>query len=105
MKRLKHVIVDFLLKRTNKGKKKKRTVRLPNRQPNYRQKMAHFTVSGGNDAEVDLVLIQPYLLCYVHHAVLTLANIFQALFPLKKDAGSYQNKINLSFTFTQRLGH
>ena len=86
-------------------KVKKHNIRLPNRQPNYGQKMAHFTVSGGNEAEVDLVLIQPYLLCYAHHAVLTLANIFQALFPLKKDAGSYQNKINLSLTFTQRLGH
>ena len=67
--------------------------------------MAPFTVSGGNEAGVDLVLIQPFLLCYAHHVNLTLANIFQALFPLKKDAGSYQNKINLSLTFTQRLGH
>ena len=67
--------------------------------------MAHFTVSGGNEAGVDLVLIQPFLLCYAHHVVLTLTKIFQALFPSEKDAGSYQNKINLSLTFTQRLGH
>ena len=85
-------------------KGKKRTVRLPNRQPNYGQ-TALFTVSCGNQAGVDLVLIQPFLLCYVHHVVLTLTKIFQALFPLEKDAGSYQNKINLSLTFTQRLGH
>ena len=32
MKRLKRGLVDFLLKRTNKGKK--HTVPLPNRQPN-----------------------------------------------------------------------
>ena len=36
-----------------------------------------FTVTGGNEAGVDLVLIQPFLLCYV----------------------------NLSLTFTQRLGY
>ena len=84
--------------------KKKHTVRLPNRQPNYGQTMAHFTVSGGNEAGVDLVLIQPFLLSYAHHVVLTLTKIFQALFPLEKDAGSYQNKVNLNLTFTQRLG-
>ena len=102
MKRLKHGLVDFLLKRTNKVKK--RTVRLPNRQPNYGQTMAHFTVSGENEAGVDLVLIQPFLLSYAHHVVLTLTKIFQALFPLEKDAGSYQNKVKLNLTFTQRLG-
>ena len=53
----------------------------------------HFTVSGGNEAGVDLVLIQPFLLSYAHHVVLTLTKIFQALFPLEKDAGSYQNKV------------
>ena len=82
--------------------KKNHTVRLPNRQPNYGHTMAYFTVSGGNEAGVDLVLIQPFLLSYAHHVVLTLTKIFQALFPLEKDVGSYQNKVNL--TFTQRLG-
>ena len=85
-------------------KVKKRTVRLPNWQPNYGQTIALFTVSGGNEAGIDLVLIEPFLLCYVHHVVVTLTHIFQALFPLEKDAGSYQNKVNLNLTFTQRLG-
>ena len=84
MKRLKHGLVDFLLKRT---KVIKRTVRLPNRQPNYGQTIALFTVSGGNEAGVDLILIEPFLLCYAHHVVLTLPNIFQALFPLEKEGG------------------
>jgi len=76
----------FVRKRTMA---KKRTVRLPNRQPSYRQTIALFTVSGGNEAGVDLVLIEAFLLRYVHYVVLTLTNIFQALFPLEKDAGSY----------------
>ena len=32
--------------------------------------MGHFTVTGGNEAGVDLVLIQPFLLYYVNHVVL-----------------------------------
>ena len=39
--------------------------------------IAHFTVTGGNKAGVDLVLIQPFLLCYVNH-VLMLTSIFKA---------------------------
>ena len=34
--------------------------------------IVHFTVRGGNEAGVDLVLIQPFLLCYVNHVVLML---------------------------------
>ena len=34
-------------------------------------------VTGGNKAGVDLVLIQPFLLCYVNH-VLMLTSIFKA---------------------------
>ena len=30
----------------------------------------HFTVTGGNEAGVDLVLIQPFLLYYVNHVIL-----------------------------------
>ena len=31
--------------------------------------IAHFTVTVGNEAGVDLVLIQPFLLYYVNHVV------------------------------------
>ena len=38
--------------------------------------IAHFTITGGNETGVDLVLIQPFLLFYVHHVVLMLSSIF-----------------------------
>ena len=38
--------------------------------------IAHSTVTGGNKAVVDLVLIQTFLLCYVNHAVLMVTSIF-----------------------------
>ena len=38
--------------------------------------IVYFTVTGGNEAGVDLVLIQPFLLCYVNHVVLMLTSIF-----------------------------
>ena len=38
--------------------------------------IAHSTVTGGNKAVVDLVLIQTFLLCYVNHVVLMLTSIF-----------------------------
>ena len=41
-------------------------------------KVAHFTVTGENEARVDLVLIHPFLLYYVNHVVLMLTCIFQA---------------------------
>ena len=38
--------------------------------------IAHFTVVGENEAGVDLVLIQPFLLYYVNHVFLMLTSIF-----------------------------
>ena len=38
--------------------------------------IAHSTVTGGNKAVVDLVLIQTFLLCYVNHVVLMVTSIF-----------------------------
>ena len=38
--------------------------------------IAHFTVAGENEAGVDLVLIQPFLLYYVNHVFLMLTSIF-----------------------------
>ena len=40
--------------------------------------IAHFTATGGNEAGVDLVLIQPFLLYYVNHVVLMLSSIFKS---------------------------
>ena len=42
------------------------------------QHSANFTVTDGNEAGVDLVLIQAFLLSYVNHAVLMQTSIFQA---------------------------
>ena len=42
------------------------------------QYSANFTVIDGNEAGVDLVLIQPFLLSYVNHAVVMQTSIFQA---------------------------
>ena len=51
------------------------TVRLS--APQAYQCIVHFTVKGGNEAGVDLVLIQPFLLfLYVNHVVLMLTSIF-----------------------------
>ena len=38
--------------------------------------IAHFTVVGENEAGVDLVFIQPFLLYYVNHVFLMLTSIF-----------------------------
>ena len=46
--------------------------------------IVHFTVTGGNEAGVDLVLIQPFLLCYVNHFVLMLTSIFKHNFHKKR---------------------
>ena len=43
--------------------------------------IAHFTVTDANEAEVDLVLIRPFLLYYVTHVVVVLTIIFSAKFP------------------------
>ena len=45
-------------------------------QRNRTRKIIHFTVTGGNEANVDLVLIQPFLLYYVNHVVFMLTSIF-----------------------------
>ena len=67
--------------------------------------IAHFTVTVGNEAGVDLVLIQPSLLYYVNHVFVILNRIFLAKFTLEKEGGLYQNNVTLSLTFTQRQGH
>ena len=67
--------------------------------------IAHFTVTIGNEAGVDLVLIQPSLLYYVNHVFVILNSIFLAKFTLEKEGGLYQNNVTLSLTFTQRQGH
>ena len=41
-------------------------------------RIAHFTVTGRNEARVDLVLIHLFLLYYVNHVLLMLTNIFKA---------------------------
>ena len=38
--------------------------------------IAHFTVTGGKEAGVDLVLVQTFLLNYVNHVFLMLTCIF-----------------------------
>ena len=40
--------------------------------------IVHSTVTSGNEAVVDLVLTQPFLLCYVNHVVVMLTSIFKA---------------------------
>ena len=50
-------------------------------------------------------MIQPCLLYYVNHVFVILNSIFEAKFTLDKEGGLYQNKVTLSLTFTQRLGH
>ena len=41
--------------------------------------MGHFSVTGENEAGVDLVLIQPLLLYYVTHVVFMLTSIFLSI--------------------------
>ena len=62
--------------------------------------IAHFTVTVANEAGVDLVLIQPFLLYYAKLVV-----VMPLTRKLEKEGGLFQNKVNLSLTFTQRLGH
>ena len=52
-----------------------RTIQLP-RHDAYCP-IAHFTVKGANEAGVDLVLIQPFLLYYVNHIVVMLTSSFK----------------------------
>ena len=44
-------------------------------------RIAHFTVTGANEAGVGLVLLRPFLLYYVNHVVVMLTIIFSAKFP------------------------
>ena len=60
------------------------------------------TITGGNEAGVDVVLIQPFLLYYVNHVVLMPTGIFQHNFHKKRK--EVCNKVNHSPTFTKRLG-
>ena len=46
--------------------------------------IVYFTVTGGNEAGVDLVLIQPFLLCYVNNVVFMLTSIFKHNFHKKR---------------------
>ena len=50
----------------------------------FRGSIARFTVTGGNEAGVDLVLIQTSLLYYVNHVVLMLTSIFKHNFHKKR---------------------
>ena len=43
--------------------------------------IAHFTVTGANEAGVDVGLIQPSLIYYVNHVVVLLTIISSAKFP------------------------
>ena len=65
----------------------------------------HFTVMDGSEVGGDRVLIQTFLLYYVNKVVLMLINIFKGNFPYQSKVGLYQNKVNLSLTFTRRLGY
>ena len=46
--------------------------------------IAHFTVTVGNEAGVDVALIQPYLLYYVNHIVVMLTSIFLSKISIRK---------------------
>ena len=62
-----------------------------------------FTVTDGNEAGDDVVLIQPFLFYCINEVVLMLTGILSTI-SIKKDRGLNQNKVNLSLTFTQTLG-
>ena len=65
--------------------------------------IAYFTVTV--EAGDDLVLIQPFLLYYIDYVVLMQIVFFkQNLFTFIRKGRRF-NFINLSLTFTQRLGH
>ena len=66
---------------------------------------AHVRVTGENEAGVDLVLIQPFLLYCVKNVFLTLTSIFKHNFHEEKKKCLSQNKFDLSLTSFQRLGY
>ena len=49
--------------------------------PSYRLPIGHFTVMDGSESEVDLVLIQTFLLYTVNQVILMVISIFQGQFP------------------------
>ena len=51
---------------------------------NFKDLIGHFTVTGGNKTEVDIVLIQPFLLYYVNHVFLIQTGIFKHNFHKKR---------------------
>ena len=57
---------------------------------------AHFTVTGANEAGVDLVLLRKSCCCYANY-------YFFSKISISKERSLHQNKVNLSLTFTQRL--
>ena len=50
-------------------------------KPRSHDKIGHFTVMYGSEAEGDLVWIQTFLLYYVNQVILMLTSIFQEQFP------------------------
>jgi len=52
--------------------------------PGKMVRIVHFTATAENEAGVDLVLIQPFLLYYVNHVVLMLSSIFKHNFHKKR---------------------
>ena len=51
---------------------------------NFKGWIGHVTVIGGNEAGVDIVLIQPFLLYYVNHVFLIQTGIFEHNFHKKR---------------------
>ena len=51
---------------------------------NFKDLIGHFTVTWGNKTEVDIVLIQPFLLYYVNHVFLIQTGIFKQNFHKKR---------------------
>ena len=66
---------------------------------------AHVRVTGENEAGVDLVLIQPFLLYCVKNVFLMLTSIFKHNFHEEEERSLSQNKFDLSLTSFQRLGY
>ena len=65
--------------------------------------IAYFTVTV--EAGDDLVLIQPFILYYIDYVVLMQMAFFKQNLHYFIRKGRRFNCINLSLTFTQRLGH
>ena len=65
--------------------------------------IAYFTVTV--EAGDDLVLIQPFILYYIDYVVLMQMVFFKQNLHYFIRKGRRFNCINLSLTFTQRLGH